>query len=648
MSDHDASDATPEPEGISLAQTLLFTRLLAVLKRDIILVQPVSSGAEEAPLILSPSIVEFVAEAVGIPEPYVPKFWALFKDDIWGLPEQVLGEHEEELFRKYGWKRGITALTMYPPSHYCTNVNCRRDKHLTNAQSRQVVVYTVSNGVVPAHEVQLYCRDCNTTYYPNFSVQHGIRTYYAGIPSYIQVGGHQYVAKKQVASWTALMLVAHVSATNCSRAYDMALSGQEERDFSDGGWQFGSVLTTDHVWDAFTILTLLDYHDRLDTLLQVPHSGNQKDRFTAAMTARNVEVIVRGQDVVGHVCDKCTRSWTLPDGTPYDVQSVLCDGLAMGHVRCQYPHCTKYLNSNRDRFCPDHAALEKICSIVGCERPATEGKKSCDDPRHADIERLHYERGKAAFTLRDRLNRHHLAHPSGGEDPEALTGEEDIEWFEVGEDGSIGVHAMEDPGSVGTLDTDCEANKSDEGNRRYKALFGRCRTHNEQLLVWPCGVIFARTTFYHAEAVSNVLLFVQKAFSVPGARKPAHLIYDTNCDAKQQVVANPHLWGWFHDVGMTVDVFHFLNKHSVTHVFCQANCNPAAFPELMNADGTGWFFNTSVAEQTNAWFGGYASICREMLPVKYNFFLDEMIRLRNQKTLAKLAADGHNPRIVLS
>jgi hypothetical protein len=68
------------------------------------------------------------------------------------------------------------------------------------------------------------------------------------------------------------------------------------------------------------------------------------------------------------------------------------------------------------------------------------------------------------------------------------------------------------------------------------------------------------------------------------------------------------------------------------------------YPELMGPDGKTWFFNTSAAEQTNVWFGGYHSMCREMTAVKFNFFLDEMIRLRNQLTVAKLEAQGHYPR----
>ena len=57
-----------------------------------------------------------------------------------------------------------------------------------------------------------------------------------------------------------------------------------------------------------------------------------------------------------------------------------------------------------------------------------------------------------------------------------------------------------------------------------------------------------------------------------------------------------------------------------------------------------WWFNTSIAEQVNVWLGGYHVICREMLVVKYNFFLDEMIHLHNEVTIAKLAARGFNPR----
>ncbi|KAJ7185106.1 hypothetical protein GGX14DRAFT_383711 [Mycena pura] len=284
---------------LTLAQTLLFSRLLSLLKDDILLVQPLRVSTDEAPTILPPSVSEFMADAVGIALDSVAACWKKMKKDIWKLPTPILSEEEEELFCKYGWQRGISAagfLTCYSlffslsPSHYCENPACCRLKPLKKATTRQVIVYTLAKGVIPTYEIQLYCPDCNTTYFPDFSVCAGVRTYYGGIPSIMQVEAHQFVERKLVGMWISLMLVAWVSATNCSRSYDMSLSEQDLRNFSDGGWQFGCVLTTNHVWDTFILLTLLDYNERQGTCLVIPHTGEQKTRFTAAMKARNNEV----------------------------------------------------------------------------------------------------------------------------------------------------------------------------------------------------------------------------------------------------------------------------------------------------------------------------------------------------------------------
>jgi len=208
---------------------------------------------------------------------------------------------------------------------------------------------------------------------------------------------------------------------------------------------------------------------------------------------------------------------------------------------------------------------------------------------------------------------------------------------------------QKNPGTIGVVDNattdtliECPS-KSATGNRSetLKAQLGRRRTHNEQTLVRPCGVLYARATMFGAEAVSNFLVMLKNAFSVPGSQKPEHIFYDTNCDARQQAEKDP----WFHNVGMCVDAWHFRNKHAVTHQYCQLNCNPAMYPELMDDFG-GWFFNTSIVEQTNTWLGGYHSMCREMLPEKYDFFLDEMARLQNIEVIQRLERKGHCPRIV--
>jgi len=131
--------------------------------------------------------------------------------------------------------------------------------------------------------------------------------------------------------------------------------------------------------------------------------------------------------------------------------------------------------------------------------------------------------------------------------------------------------------------------------------------------------------------------FIKRTFREQGF-KPDHIFFDNNCTLGKMVKDDP----FFKDIGLSVDVFHFTSKHSQADVFCQKNCNPIAFPELIREDG-GWYFNSSIAEQTNVWLGGFHSILREMRMDKYVFFLDEMIMRRNRMTKEKLEKEGMVP-----
>ena len=99
---------------------------------------------------------------------------------------------------------------------------------------------------------------------------------------------------------------------------------------------------------------------------------------------------------------------------------------------------------------------------------------------------------------------------------------------------------------------------------------------------------------------------------------------------------------FFDDIGLSVDPFHFNTKHKVSDTFCQRNCDPASFPELYADDGT-YYFNSSIAEQTNVWLANYNSVLREMRHDRFNFFLDEMIIRKNRQTIAKLELQGAFP-----
>ena len=75
--------------------------------------------------------------------------------------------------------------------------------------------------------------------------------------------------------------------------------------------------------------------------------------------------------------------------------------------------------------------------------------------------------------------------------------------------------------SAGESDSDGEKKNSAQDNSkpRMKARFSRRRTHNEQIIVAPCGVILSRATFFGAEGVGSVI--VRPFFSL----SQRHLLY---------------------------------------------------------------------------------------------------------------------------
>lgn len=95
------SGASPDASRpLSIPQLILFTCLLSVLKGDIILVQPVRVLTDNAPDVLPPTMCAFIGAALDIPDEDVFIHWTALKDNIWTLPEQILSEDEEALFRE--------------------------------------------------------------------------------------------------------------------------------------------------------------------------------------------------------------------------------------------------------------------------------------------------------------------------------------------------------------------------------------------------------------------------------------------------------------------------------------------------------------------------------------------------------------------
>lgn len=133
--------------------------------------------------------------------------------------------------------------------------------------------------------------------------------------------------------------------------------------------------------------------------------------------------------------------------------------------------------------------------------------RTCQDPVHQDIENIHIIKGQSRFQLQERLKRagvSHLVFDEGSDvgsndQPNNLydDGTEEQE-FEVS-DPSI-IHGLQE----GISDPrGASPGRQPAPKKKITAQFGRKRTHNEQILVAPCGMILARETFYGAEAIST-------------------------------------------------------------------------------------------------------------------------------------------------
>jgi hypothetical protein len=196
-------------------------------------------------------------------------------------------------------------------------------------------------------------------------------------------------------------------------------------------------------------------------------------------------------------------------------QVIITDGVTLGHPCCAMPHCQEELQNNRHRFCKTHFDEHNNCAVIGCLNHVEKGSKMCSNPEHAKIESLRKEKNKAAFQLKASLQQSQVAHPNDSLSsdpitlPDAETEGEADEWFEV-KDGNVEIFSASYHGFTGVGDESIDAavcpSKSPTGNRKVKTRLSRQRTHNEQTIIRPCGVIVAWATMNTAEAVSNTLV----------------------------------------------------------------------------------------------------------------------------------------------
>jgi hypothetical protein len=136
------------------------------------------------------------------------------------------------------------------------------------------------------------------------------------------------------------------------------------------------------------------------------------------------------------------------------------------------------------------------------------------------VEDLHEERTKAAWQLAECIQRARVAHPNSGEAVEKgvenILGQDDAfeeTFLKIGDrmvpsqPDSI-TQAEEARLSMLPSAAAAQGTTAGTASKKITAVFGRRRTHNEQLLVNPCGVIVARETFFDAESVPTAVVCI--------------------------------------------------------------------------------------------------------------------------------------------
>jgi hypothetical protein len=100
-----------------------YARLISHLKNDILLPQPLEqSDPDVPPDVLPLSLVDFLSLALKIEQEFIQDSWDILKYYVWECATVPLIYEDFELFRVFGWSRGIGMsqiahiLGMFKPS----------------------------------------------------------------------------------------------------------------------------------------------------------------------------------------------------------------------------------------------------------------------------------------------------------------------------------------------------------------------------------------------------------------------------------------------------------------------------------------------------------------------------------------------------
>ncbi|KAF7341033.1 hypothetical protein MSAN_02089100 [Mycena sanguinolenta] len=630
---------------LDFSTTVQFIELIRLLKPALRWTQ--ASYQHGPPDNLPLNVLDFLKLSVSLTDDLVKSAWSSLRDTAWShdftATEELAARTKYiTLFLQHGLSRNIGVYALEPVTRTCIDARCAqqlhanpahmRDRELSEPITSKVTVFTKEFGGVPSFATSRYCRHCHTRYYPNYFVHSNAsrRTYYRDNLQFLQISGHFYVDVDLCELFSTMMVTSWTSATNCARTYNEGLSNQIVSSALPGNWPYSFEIDVEDVWNAFFIHNLIVDHNSRGMVLELSHAApSQSERLRPALHERNARMAGPGQDAWNHACNSCC--WFKEEnGQHYVIRSAVTDGITIGRPCCAIHDCLEPLPTAKHRYCNSHRQFDRQCVVTNCNNNAQPGFRTCTITDHRALESYHYLQGKAMFQLKHRLERlkvsqthdsistssnitvhDRMAGMTDKDDGELLPDLVDAPMDEEDETEVEGLGRAEDEDVEIDSNGICDG-KPETGNRTVRARFGQ----------------------RHSMALRHLM-----ASALCGMITTAEL---SQCFANDP---NPQLRNYFEFCALPVDVFHFKCKHKEKDVDCGRNCNPYLWDDLRTEDGR-WRFNSSAAEQANAWFGGFQSMVREMQVERYDFFLDEMIRRRNTSIIKILTQKGQAPHSI--
>lgn len=617
----------------AISASLTVAQLVSFASLSADFLQRTKSGFKTSPTACP---IDFLAQSLDTAQPQTTwaKLWTVMYKHITTCLYNTAAQ-----FRDNGILSGnrskhaliITEHTFQPPTNRCSDCGQK------TMMRKKVNGYLFEiGGIKTMQYIPRYCRNCKTTHTPCFIRRKDAREYYTpeeGQPEdYLQVTQHFFMSHQLVDHFNHLQSLGIVSISNLVESYNQTHATPTSTYLNDfQNPRYTRKLSQNVCSLALDIHRLMRCFNQRGIRLKSDATGSDDRRYFKAMLQHAEWLKHEGTEYSSHVCSICTEV-DMENSTV--MRAMVTDGITVGHWRCSASaqqlqsldptstatHCEQHLDKVTHRFCPEHhLLLHNICEAQPCVAPAIAGTKTCGDIKHKAAYRDFKDKTKSFFGLPRRFNRpntHIRSDPSeliSTETGEVALSAEDLMYADVD-------NRKHEAGRNGG-----------EGSDGKKINLSRNRTHNEQLMVAPCGVVVARKTFYKSESVPQVKEFIKETFP---KEMPQVIYYDNACNLYAHIRTSAEDRETFRNTLLPVDAFH-MKTHKESHKTCRINNDPNKFPELKRPNGA-WKFNASIAEIVNVWFGRFDSMCRGMHPVKYNFFLDEMIRLHNSRLCEKL------------